>query len=957
MSQPINFGQEQVASGEIISATRYVRMQVSLENHLRQLMKAIKSRWFTGFSTAISSTNVTISVSSADAIGNGKRYSSPHLAEDTANVVAAADASDLATLITLLTECQTDYNAHRVSLTYHLAADTVNTLALAAPIDLTTCIAAIKELKLGSGSTSKGFNGHRSQSGVHYTSDGKNEVSSPLPDAFAPTDSGGDTVTITSATTQAQAITAANEWKADYNLHLKAEVIASVAFSGLASDTKPYFIYIDPSNDTAVASLTEPTNEKIILASVIWNGSALSSLTDLRVASTNVDLIYIDPGTTQGDALVVSMTQPTAAGQRDSHYRRIRGASYDTTRHTTDWRDFIDITSNAGASTLTFQSRIDAAAYANRLLLTDAGALTVTSLTVSGLTANTMVYAGAGGALTSTAAPTNGQLLIGSTGAAPALATLTAGTNILITNAAASITVALTGTVAIANGGTNSAAALSNNRIMVSSAGAIVEAGAMTNGQLLIGSTSAAPVVAALAAGTNIAITNAAGSITVGITGTVAVANAGTGLTTYVLGDVIYASAANTLSALAGNITTTKKFLRQTGTGAASAAPAWDTVDAGDVTSGVFAIARGGTNSGTALSNNRIMVSSSGAIVEAAAMTNGQLLIGSTSAAPVVAALTAGANITITNAAGSITIAASGTVGTALSALTAATASNTIASGDFAQVWQWALTTADKIAFRISESAASTATGNPVLAQIDTLAASTLIPLMVKTRGTEVFRVSATATQILMADGTAAAPISSYQSDPDTGRFNAGANIEALSLAGAETKRWETRIETVSYAAADTTAYSIRGRKARGTVASPTVLTTGDDLLTISAYGYVGATNTYVEAAQILFDSTGTIADTTTGIGGVIDLLTRDVGGALTRRLRLDNKGSVVVGAAALATSATDGFLYIPSMAGTPTGTPTTQTGTVAMVFDTTNNVLYIYDGGWLGGTVPGVWS
>ena len=52
----------------------------------------------------------------------------------------------------------------------------------------------------------------------------------------------------------------------------------------------------------------------------------------------------------------------------------------------------------------------------------------------------------------------------------------------------------------------------------------------------------------------------------------------GTGQNTYVLGDTLYASAANTLSRLAGNITASRNFLRQTGTGAVSAAPAWDTL-------------------------------------------------------------------------------------------------------------------------------------------------------------------------------------------------------------------------------------------------------------------------------------------------------------------------------------------------------------------------------------------
>lgn len=71
-------------------------------------------------------------------------------------------------------------------------------------------------------------------------------------------------------------------------------------------------------------------------------------------------------------------------------------------------------------------------------------------------------------------------------------------------------------------------------------------------------------------------------------------------------------------------------------------------------------ISKGGTNSGTALNNSRIMVSDGGAIVETAALTDGQVLIGSTGANPVVANITAGTGISITNGAGSVTIAAVG---------------------------------------------------------------------------------------------------------------------------------------------------------------------------------------------------------------------------------------------------------------------------------------------------------
>ena len=76
-----------------------------------------------------------------------------------------------------------------------------------------------------------------------------------------------------------------------------------------------------------------------------------------------------------------------------------------------------------------------------------------------------------------------------------------------------------------------------------------------------------------------------------------------------------------------------------------------------------------------------------------------------------------------------------------------------------------------------------------------------------------------------------------------------------------------------------------------------------------------------------------------------------------TKRAAMPAAGGFVIGIAALATNATDGFLYIPTCAGTPTGVPTAQTGTVAMIFDTTNNKLYIYDGSWLGGTTPGAFT
>ena len=65
-------------------------------------------------------------------------------------------------------------------------------------------------------------------------------------------------------------------------------------------------------------------------------------------------------------------------------------------------------------------------------------------------------------------------------------------------------------------------------------------------------------------------------------------------------------------------------------------------------------------------------------------------------------------------------------------------------------------------------------------------------------------------------------------------------------------------------------------------------------------------------------------------------------------RFVVKRSGSVLVGdeAAALATTATDGFLYVPTCAGTPTGTPTAITGVAPIVINTSQNKLYFYSGG-----------
>jgi hypothetical protein len=66
----------------------------------------------------------------------------------------------------------------------------------------------------------------------------------------------------------------------------------------------------------------------------------------------------------------------------------------------------------------------------------------------------------------------------------------------------------------------------------------------------------------------------------------------------------------------------------------------------------------------------------------------------------------------------------------------------------------------------------------------------------------------------------------------------------------------------------------------------------------------------------------------------------------------IDQNGNVLLNAngAALATNATNAFTYIPACAGTPTGTPTSVTGAVPIVYDTTGHKLWVYRAGaWAG--------
>lgn len=273
--------------------------------------------------------------------------------------------------------------------------------------------------------------------------------------------------------------------------------------------------------------------------------------------------------------------------------------------------------------------------------------------------------------------------------------------------------------------------------------------------------------------------------------------------------------------------------------------------------------------------------------------------------------------------------------GAALSGITAATGANTLASGNFhSQIWNWALSANSINAFAFGETTAATGgtstsgVPNQAILKLATLAASTASPLTVYSRAAHVFSVSPTTAQIFASSGAVATPTYSFAASTGSGMYFGGGEIAfgfggsktfavgsvirvndgtaaaptvtnfnadsgiffgsiiGHSVGGIENSRFSGAVGASLFqavnAGAVTTGYAMNFRKARGTVASPTVITTGDTLMTISGYGYLGGTNTYRETARIQFDSAGTISDATTGIGSVITLYGKTQGTDVT---------------------------------------------------------------------------
>jgi hypothetical protein len=103
-----------------------------------------------------------------------------------------------------------------------------------------------------------------------------------------------------------------------------------------------------------------------------------------------------------------------------------------------------------------------------------------------------------------------------------------------------------------------------------------------------------------------------------------------------------------------------------------------------------------------------------------------------------------------------------------------------------------------------------------------------------------------------------------------------------------------------------------------------------------------GGVNTTAISAQ--GGSNPSIVVYTIGTGG-IDFKTSNTTNTI---LQLKDSFDVVIGNGSQTTSATAGFLFIPSCAGAPTGVPASiPSNRIALMYDRTNNKLYAYNGAW----------
>lgn len=98
-------------------------------------------------------------------------------------------------------------------------------------------------------------------------------------------------------------------------------------------------------------------------------------------------------------------------------------------------------------------------------------------------------------------------------------------------------------------------------------------------------------------------------------------------------------------------------------------------------------------------------------------------------------------------------------------------------------------------------------------------------------------------------------------------------------------------------------------------------------------------------AAPSLYLLNSTSSGLSRGGSNILSINTNGASGAL---IQLRSNGDIITTQLApLATGATAGFFYLPTVGGTPSGTPSSYTGNAPVLIDTTGSKIWVYIGGW----------
>lgn len=152
------------------------------------------------------------------------------------------------------------------------------------------------------------------------------------------------------------------------------------------------------------------------------------------------------------------------------------------------------------------------------------GTATAPIVNVAGTTNHAVQIGNVTNSLTSVAVGATNTVLLGNSGADPSFGAVP---NAALTNSTVTLNngnnITVTGGTPLALGGTASfnLTGTTNHTLQIGNAsGSLTSLGVATNGQIPIGSAAADPVLATIGAGTNISVTNGAGTISIAATGT-----------------------------------------------------------------------------------------------------------------------------------------------------------------------------------------------------------------------------------------------------------------------------------------------------------------------------------------------------------------------------------------------------------------------------------------------------